>query len=138
MYLVGVLFVVAGAYWRVVCFRHLGRFFTFELSVQKDHELITDGPYAVVRHPGYGAALMQVIGLVLCLTSAGSWWAESGMWYTRVGKIVSLIVGAHVALCIVGGVDRTFKEDEKMKQMFKEEWAEWAKKTRYRLVPYIF
>ena len=127
-----------GAYWRVVCFRRLGRFFTFELSVQKDHQLITDGPYAVVRHPSYGAALMQVVGIVLCLTSPGSWWAESGMWYSKVGRIVSLAVAAQVVLCIAGGVDRTFKEDEKMKEMFKAEWTEWAKKTPYRLIPYVF
>ena len=39
--------------------------FTFEMSIRKDHMLITSGPYGVVRHPGYTGFLLVVIGMLL-------------------------------------------------------------------------
>lgn len=106
--------------------------------MQKDHELVTDGPYAVVRHPSYGAALLQVIGFILCLAGPGSWWWESRMWHSSVGKLATVLFGIQMTLCIGGGIDRTFKEDAVMKNMFKDKWVEWSEQTRYRLVPFIF
>lgn len=138
MFLIGALLVGAGAYLRVVCFRRLGRHFTFQLSVQKDHDLVTDGPYAIVRHPSYAAAMIQVIGFALCLTAPGSWWLESRMWQTSVGALVTVLVGMQMTLCFAGGIDRTFKEDMVMKTTFKEKWTEWAQRTRYRLIPFVF
>ena len=46
--------------------------------------------------------------------------------------------GIQMTLCIGGGIDRTFKEDAVMKNMFKDKWVEWSEQTRYRLVPFIF
>ena len=45
-------------------FRHLGQFFRFEASIQKDHQLIVSGLYAVVRHPGYTGMMLVFIGWV--------------------------------------------------------------------------
>ncbi|GAW00659.1 ICMT-domain-containing protein [Lentinula edodes] len=46
------------------CYRTLGQLFVFELRIQKDHRLITEGPYAYVRHPSYTGLILTIIALV--------------------------------------------------------------------------
>ena len=48
----------------------LGRHMTVRIAVMKDHELITTGPYARVRHPTYLAVMSMVGGLALFFLSA--------------------------------------------------------------------
>lgn len=45
---------------------------TIELAV--DQKVISTGPYALVRHPMYAAALLMLFGMPLAL---GSWWSVS-------------------------------------------------------------
>ncbi len=134
---VGAALICLGAYIRVICFRHLGRQFTFQLSIRKDHRLITDGPYSIVRHPSYSGAVLQVLGMVICLCGPSSWLREIGI-HTRIGRVIGAIVGLIVATATYGGIARTFKEDIVLRNTFKGEWEQWAKKTPYRLFPYIF
>ncbi|KIP01941.1 hypothetical protein PHLGIDRAFT_32380 [Phlebiopsis gigantea 11061_1 CR5-6] len=133
----GATLVCAGAALRSACYRRLGQQFTFELSIQKDHRLVTDGPYAVVRHPGYTALVMQAAGLVVCIAGPGSWWRELAA-ETLLGKLLGVVVGLLLAVCLACGVDRTYKEDAMLGELFQEQWAEWAQKTRYRMIPYLF
>ena len=85
LFFVGAFMVTLGGYIRYSCFQALGRLFTFEMSIRDKHELITNGPYSVVRHPSYTGALLTLIGTVfwhnspvriscifldLCLTSS--------------------------------------------------------------------
>ncbi|CAJ0838843.1 2314_t:CDS:2 [Entrophospora sp. SA101] len=42
---------VFGALLRLWCYRSLDEFFTFDIKVQKDHKLITTGPYSLLIHP---------------------------------------------------------------------------------------
>ena len=50
---------------RYKCYRALGTMFTFEMSIRKDHMLVTSGPYSIVRHPGYTGIFLVVIGIFL-------------------------------------------------------------------------
>src|SRR6266511_1437639 len=51
-FLIGTFMTAFGGYIRWSCYRALGRLFTFEMSIRDEHELVTQGPYAWVRHPG--------------------------------------------------------------------------------------
>ena len=42
--------------------RHLGRYMVVDIALARDHELITTGPYAYVRHPIYTAVLLLSLG----------------------------------------------------------------------------
>ena len=44
-FILGVCLLGVGTLIRVSCYRALGRFFTFELSIKTEHTLITEGPY---------------------------------------------------------------------------------------------
>jgi protein-S-isoprenylcysteine O-methyltransferase len=43
----------------------LGKFFTVDVAVHKEHRLITAGPYAWIRHPSYTGLLMELLALAL-------------------------------------------------------------------------
>ena len=60
--LAGTLLAAAGGLVRAACYRALGPCFTFELAIRAGHRLVTRGPYARVRHPGYAALLFAVAG----------------------------------------------------------------------------
>jgi protein-S-isoprenylcysteine O-methyltransferase Ste14 len=64
LFLFGTLLTGLGGYIRYRCYRALGRLFTFEMSIRSDHKLITDGPYSIVRHPGYTGILFTITGII--------------------------------------------------------------------------
>ncbi|RXW18263.1 hypothetical protein EST38_g7593 [Candolleomyces aberdarensis] len=83
----GSTLLLSGALLRLWCFRELGRFFTFVATIQKDHKLITSGPYAYVRHPAYSGLALSLIGFVGCHLTPGTWLRECGLLDTRAGVV---------------------------------------------------
>ena len=55
----------AGAALRVWSFHALGRYFTFTVKVSSDQPVISNGPYRVLRHPGYAGGLLAIAGIGL-------------------------------------------------------------------------
>jgi protein-S-isoprenylcysteine O-methyltransferase Ste14 len=90
----------------------------FEPGVRVQHErgqrVVSKGPYAIVRHPGYASAIMIFAGLALSLAS---WWA--------------LIPTAWASLILIV---RTKWEDDLLRTEL-EGYSEYAKRRRYRLFP---
>ena len=65
----------------------LGRNWSATVTIKKDHELVSSGPYAIVRHPLYAGVLLAMLGTAMffgdirgfvafSLTFAG-WWLKS-------------------------------------------------------------
>jgi protein-S-isoprenylcysteine O-methyltransferase Ste14 len=69
---VGLVLLWCGIGLRLWSFRTLGRYFTFTVQTSADQPVITDGPYRIVRHPGYAGILLAVVGLGLLI---GNWWS---------------------------------------------------------------
>jgi protein-S-isoprenylcysteine O-methyltransferase Ste14 len=65
--LAGALISIGGAALAAWAKARLGRLFTAHLGVKEDHTLVTDGPYAVVRHPIYLGVILFSLG------TAGVW-----------------------------------------------------------------
>lgn len=63
VFAVGMVLLVAGAVLRWSSFWALGRYFTFTVDVSSDQQVVTVGPYRVLRHPGYAGGLLVMIGL---------------------------------------------------------------------------
>ncbi|KAI0780936.1 hypothetical protein BD413DRAFT_464582 [Trametes elegans] len=138
VFLAGSAFTVFGGSVRILCHRTLGRFFTWQMSVQDDHKLVTSGPYSIVRHPSYSGWVVLVIGQALALLSPGSFYAESGALHTVAGKTAAGAVVGYLGFITYVLCSRIRKEDEVLQREFGEEWNAWAKKTPYRLIPYIY
>ncbi|KIJ61759.1 hypothetical protein HYDPIDRAFT_176901 [Hydnomerulius pinastri MD-312] len=136
--LLGAALVGISGILRVQCYRALGRLFTFHLSIRKDHRLVTDGPYAVVRHPSYSAMLMCLAGVFLAQWTNGSWLRVSGV--LDIPGALVVLGGWWVILVsgILGVVARAPEEDRMMKSTFGEEWDGWSARVKYLLIPFIY
>ena len=139
-FIFGWICAISGAYIRRSCYQTLGRMFTFELSLRKNHQLVTSGPYSVVRHPSYIGGALALFGALACYTSPGSWFIEcSGLFLPSwAGSVVFLcwfIAGSTGWLVIS---PRVKKEDAMLKKEFGLQWDAWAADVPYRLIPGVY
>jgi protein-S-isoprenylcysteine O-methyltransferase Ste14 len=67
---IGVFLTAGGLLFTVWARLHLGRNWSGSVTIKKGHELITSGPYALVRHPIYTGLLLALLGSTLAL---GDW-----------------------------------------------------------------
>jgi protein-S-isoprenylcysteine O-methyltransferase len=68
----GIAIYVIGLSFRWYAIVYLGRFFTVNVAIAADHQLIDRGPYRYVRHPSYTGALLAFLGLGLALANWAS------------------------------------------------------------------
>lgn len=95
----------------------LGKQFSFRITVQEGHKLITNGPYKFVRHPRY----MGVFS-----------------WFLGIGIIYLSIIGIILGFVMLSIFIWTIKDEEKMlHKEFGEEWGEYCKHTK-KLIPFIY
>lgn len=95
------------------------RFFYGVLRIAPDqgHTVATGGPYRYVRHPGYVGAILFDLAAPLVL---GSWWA---------------LIPAVLTVCAIAV--RTAMEDRALQEGL-DGYAEYAQRTRYRLLPGVW
>jgi protein-S-isoprenylcysteine O-methyltransferase Ste14 len=67
---IGVLLDLAGLLLTVWARVYLGRNWSGVVTIKEDHELITSGPYTLVRHPIYSGLLLAFVGLAV---ARGEW-----------------------------------------------------------------
>lgn len=138
LFLLGWFCNLIGAALRYYCYQIMGDLFTFELSIRKDHTLITSGPYSFVRHPSYTGALIAALGTVMCYLSNGSWFVECSGWIVEGNGVLGGLRAAIVGILLIALVSRTRKEDEMLKRQFDKQWEDWSKMVPYRLIPGLY
>jgi protein-S-isoprenylcysteine O-methyltransferase Ste14 len=63
----GELVAVAGVALRVWAIMTLDRLFTFVVGIADDHQVVQEGPYRLLRHPGYAGVLLTLLGVGIAL-----------------------------------------------------------------------
>jgi protein-S-isoprenylcysteine O-methyltransferase Ste14 len=101
--------------WASVVNKFYARF--VRIQTERGHHPITTGPYAIIRHPGYFG-----IGLFSLLVPI----ALDSYWTLIPGGLMAVLLVVRTAL-----EDKTLQEE-------LEGYAEYAKQTRYRLLPGIW
>ena len=134
----GCVLLATGASLRALCYRYLGRNFTFQLALRKGHTLCTGGPYSVVRHPSYTGIILCLLGHTVCMFGPGSWWVESHAYDVALGKCVALLWVTMLVLLLGMAFTRVSKEDRVLKEAFGKEWMQWAIRTPYAMIPFIY
>jgi protein-S-isoprenylcysteine O-methyltransferase Ste14 len=117
---IGLGYILFGAgYWGSGWAEAVNRHFEPTVRIQSDrgHQVVTTGPYAYVRHPGYISANLLTIGMALAL---GSFWA-----------LVPVVLGI-----VLLGI-RTNLEDATLRRELPG-YAEFAQKTRFRWIPGVW
>ncbi|EKM52177.1 uncharacterized protein PHACADRAFT_262686 [Phanerochaete carnosa HHB-10118-sp] len=135
---IGTLLMVIGSLIRSVSYKYLGRHFTFQLAIQKNHKLITSGPYSVVRHPGYTGGWIYMVGVVISQLGPGSLYAELGLWRNPLGFLAGVCQIAFTVHISLTSIFRMPKEDLALLEEFGDEWLAWAKHTPHRFVPGVY
>ncbi|KAL7284846.1 hypothetical protein ACG7TL_002159 [Trametes sanguinea] len=138
IFLLGMFLLYCGAILRKRCHRTLGRHFTFQLTILKEHKLVTSGPYAIVRHPSYTGIIIATVGVFMMGLSPGSWLVESGIIDTFQGTTVVAAWLSWYTFMTFGFLRRTRIEDAVLREEFGAQWDEWARKVPYQLVPYVW
>jgi protein-S-isoprenylcysteine O-methyltransferase Ste14 len=79
--------------------------------------LVTNGIYSRMRHPGYSSLILMYVGFALA-------------W----GKVIILIP---VALFIILTLLTAIREEVTLREKFKEEYEDYAKRVPWRFIPGI-
>jgi protein-S-isoprenylcysteine O-methyltransferase Ste14 len=100
----------ASCWWCLRAVGALGKQWTFQARVIEGHELVTAGPYAIVRNPIYLGmfGLMVATGLVLA-----TWWAQV----------------AAIAVFLIGNWIRIHQEEKLLRQLFGAKFQEYAQRV---------
>ena len=97
----------------------VNRFFSTAVRIQSDRgqHVITNGPYGIVRHPGYAGGVLAFVASALALNS--------------------LLVIIPAVATLAGFVGRTAGED-RMLQKELAGYVDYSAKVRYRLIPGVW
>lgn len=63
----GLCLILFGMIFRFISIITLGKFFTVDVTIQKNHQLKKDGLYRFIRHPSYLGSIISFIGFGLSL-----------------------------------------------------------------------
>ncbi|KIK48942.1 hypothetical protein CY34DRAFT_797737 [Suillus luteus UH-Slu-Lm8-n1] len=134
-FIAGSLAIAIGGALRLYCILTLGKLWSFQLSVRKEHKLVTSGPYSIVRHPSYTGLLLQDIGIIVMYGSQGSWMRQSGILHAPFAKVLVVVNVLFVVIGIWLSISRPAIEDNMLQRAMGDDWKNWAKKVKYRLLP---
>jgi len=96
--------------------RHLGRQWRVTAVVTDDHELITTGPYRVVRHPVYSAWLLMLAAVALLR-----------------GPV---LLGPVAACVFAAGMEiRVRAEERLLRETFGDRYSTYVSSTRWAYLP---
>lgn len=90
---------------------------TVRIQEQRGHQVISSGPYRYVRHPGYVAVILTFLALPAAL----------GTWAALIPGLIGVVVF----------IIRTALEDRTL-QAELPGYAEFAQRTRHRLIPGVW
>jgi protein-S-isoprenylcysteine O-methyltransferase Ste14 len=114
----GSVLFVAGLVLRWWAIITLGRFFTVDVTIETDHELVERGPFRMVRHPSYTGVLLAFVGLGLSL---GNWVAL---------LVILLPIGAAF-------IHRMNVEESALSGALGPQYTDYMRRTK-RLIPFIY
>ncbi|KAF8876843.1 hypothetical protein BD779DRAFT_131207 [Infundibulicybe gibba] len=137
VFIVGAFAAALGALGRLWCYNVLGRLFTFQVSIRQQHELITNGPYAWVRHPSYSALFLVVLGEAAVICAPGMWLIECGT-LRGAGFVVLALWLLWSALLVNALANRLTTEEEALRKAFGSSWDEYTERVPYKLLPGLF
>ena len=116
--LAGVILTITGQLFFLIAQKQ-NKFFSSTVRIQtnRKHTVCETGLYKVVRHPAYLGSIIQLLGFPLLF-----------------GSVWSIIP---ICLSIILLITRTYLEDKMLKDELKG-YVEYSKKTRYRIIPYVW
>ena len=118
LFLLGVIFIPLGVTLRWYAIRVLGGYFTRDVAVSADQELVQSGPYRLIRHPAYSGTFLTMLGVGLAMTN----WASL----------------ACLLICVFSGhIYRVKVEEKALTRAIGQPYIAYMQRTR-RFIPWVF
>lgn len=114
--IIGLTLYVSFTWIQIWSFKSLGEFYSQEILIYKNHDLIMKGPYKILRHPQYLSQIIVDIGGSLAVMS----------------YILLPIAIIEIPFLIM----RALLEEKLLEKNFKERFADYKKKSGF-LIPFI-
>ncbi len=114
---IGILIMLGGLTLRYFAAKTLGELYTRMLLVVPEQAVIEQGPYKVIRHPGYLGVLLGSVGAGLATAN----------WIVLVTVMLTKFIGIGY---------RIYSEEKMLLVAFSEEYSAYRANT-YRLIPFI-
>ena len=102
-------------WWAIIT---LGRFFTVDVTIEKDHELVERGPFRLVRHPSYTGVLLAFVGFALALRNGAA--------------LLVVLVPIFFAF-----IHRMNVEEAALSRALGSRYRDYMRRTK-RLVPFVY
>lgn len=118
LFWIGIAMMIGGMLFRGWSVRVLANYFTVDVTIRPDHQLIRSGPYRWLRHPSYTGSLMTFYGFALALGNFGS--------------LVVIVLPVTAAF-----LWRIRIEERVLSEAFPAQYAEYSRETK-RLLPYLW
>ncbi len=114
----GLLLIFAGIVSRVFIIRSLGKYFTVDVTIRKDHKIKKDGIYSLLRHPSYAASLLTFLGLGIYLNN----------WISLAIAFIPPFLAFLYRIKI---------EEKALIEQFGQDYIDYRKSTK-KLIPFIY
>jgi protein-S-isoprenylcysteine O-methyltransferase Ste14 len=116
--LAGLVLILTSIGMRIWTRSHIRGLYSGHLEINSDHQLLTSGPYHLIRHPGYFGLLLMSLGLVV--------------------GYASLIGLAGILLFLMPGLAyRIHIEERLLTNQFGNEYREYSRRTK-KIIPGIW
>lgn len=117
-FLLGVTLIPLGVALRWYAIWTLGRYFTRDVAVAADQQIIQSGPYRSIRHPAYSGTFLTMLGVGLAMTN----WAS----------LIVLLV-----FVLIGHLYRVDVEEKALVATIGQPYVEYMHRTK-RFIPLVF
>jgi len=114
----GILLIVGGLWIRISAMRTLAAYFTYEVGIQAQHQLVQKGLYRYIRHPGYLGQLLVFLGIGFALTN----------WIAVLGLFLPVLIAFSRRISI---------EERVLQAHFADQYEEYRKRS-WRLLPWLY
>jgi len=113
---VGLAVYLVFSWIQVWSFKTLGDNYSQDIMIKKNHELVTKGPYKIIRHPQY---LCQIL-------------LDLGATAATFGYVIGLFALIEIPIYIM----RASMEDKLLAKYFSEKFSDYKKKSGF-MIPFI-
>lgn len=114
----GFFLVLFGLLLRWFSVNYLGRYFTVNVTILNNHDLITTGIYKYIRHPSYTGLILYYVGLGLLMSN-----------------FICLFILSVSALIVV--LARIKVEEQVLNNHFGKKYKDYQKRS-FKLMPFVF
>jgi protein-S-isoprenylcysteine O-methyltransferase Ste14 len=116
--LIGVVMLISGIAIRWTAIHTLGKFFTPQVVIKQNHQLVRAGLYRYLRHPAYTGALLAHLGLGLSFAN----------WVSLALSSLPFLIAAWYRMRV---------EEVALSDAFGAEYLDYRRQTK-RLIPGIY